>query len=201
MLSSSRFNYLIEITQKLIASVSEMRLAYDAFPGLIAEEHKMILAHTYSARLEEICAEKIVLSDRITAAFEELQQLAQQVFNIWGDADCEGAAAYPGDLSNCLGMLEGILLSVRERNTELAANVLALQIDRFRNEFERFKQTASGVKPALELNKSALSGVVRSYQDSTRVLVELCEQAKATYSPQGTQNKSSTGTSTIFVRA
>jgi hypothetical protein len=201
MLGSSRFNYLIEITQKLIAAVGSMRQAYAAFPSLVAEEHKMILAHTYSVRLEEICAEKMTLSEQITASFEELQQLSQQVFSIWGDAECEGSAAYPGDLSNCLSMLEGILKSLRERNTELAANVLALQIDRFRDEFERFKQTASFVKPALELNRSALSGVVRSYQDSTRVLIELCEQAKATYSPQGTQTKSSTGTSTIFVRA
>jgi hypothetical protein len=98
-------------------------------------------------------------------------------------------------------MLEGILQSVRERHTELAANVLALQIDRFKDEFGRFQESARVVKPALELNRSALNGVVRSYQDSTRVLVELCEQAQATYSPQGTQNKSSTGTSTIYVRA
>jgi hypothetical protein len=201
MLSSSRFNYLIEITQKLIASVAKMRVAYEDFPPLVAEEHKMILSHTYSTRLEEICAEKAILGEQITQAFDDLQQLAQQVFNIWGDAECEGVAAYPGDLSNCIGMLESIMLSVRERGPDLASNVLSLQIDRLREEFSCFKKTAAVVKPLLEVNRSALNGVVRSYQDSTRVLIELCEQAQATYSPQGTQNKSATGTSTIFVRA
>jgi hypothetical protein len=201
MLSASRFNYLIEMTQKLIVSVTNMRLAYDAFPVLVAEEHRMILAHTYTPRLEEICAEKTSLAEQITAGFEELQQLAQQIFNIWGDVECEGVAAYPGDLTNCIGMLEGILQAVRDKNSDLATNVLSLQIRRLRDELDLFRKTASNVKPSLELNRSALNGVVRSYQDSTRALIDLCEQAQATYSSQGTQNKSSSGTSTIFVRA
>jgi hypothetical protein len=201
MLSSSRFNYLIEITQKLILAVDRMRDAYRSFPKLIAEEHKMVLSHTYTQRLEEICAEKSVLADDITAAFEEILQLAQQVFNIWGDAECEGSASYPGDLSNCVRMLEGILRSVRERGQGMGPEVLALQIDRLKESVDTFKSVATEVKPLVELNRSALSGVVRSYQESTRVLFELCEQAQATYSPQGVQTKAATGTSTIFVRA
>ena len=130
-----------------------------------------------------------------------MQQLSQQVFNIWGDAECEGTAAYPGDLSNCIQMLEGIHNAIAERQSDLSSSVLALQISRLKEELVLFKNMAASVKPKLELNRSALNGVVRSYQESTRVMVELCEQAQATYSAQGTQNKSSTGTSTIFVRA
>lgn len=201
MLSSSRFNYLIEITQKLIAAVTKMRSAYAAFPDLIAEEHAMIMSHTYTARMEAICAEKTSLSENITESFEELQQLAQQVFNIWGDVDCEGVAAYPGDVSNCIQMLEGIHKALVDRDSGLGTQVLDLQISRLKEEFAAFKALSAEIKPKLELNRSALSGVVRCYQDSTRMLIDLCEQAQATYSSQGTQNKPSTGTSTIYVRA
>lgn len=201
MLTSSRFNYLIEITQKILLAISKMRECYAAFPRLIDEEHAMIQSHHYTARLEAVCAEKTELAEAITQSFEELQQLSQQLFNIWGDVDCEGTAAFPGDLSNCIQMLEDIHKALAERQSELSGNVLALQISRLKEELAAFKKVAGSAKPKIELNRSALSGVVRSYQESTRILVELCEQAQATYSPQGTQTKSSSGTSTIFVRA
>ncbi len=201
MLSSSRFNYLIELSQKLIGAVVRMRDSYAAFPSLIEEEHAMIKAHTYTDRLMEVCSEKNMLASQITECFEELQHITQQLFNIWGDVDCEGVAAFPGDLSNCLQMLEGIHRAVVERQSELAAGVLELQIGRLRDELLAFKAVSSSVKPQIELNKLALTGVVKSYQDSTRVLLELAEQAQATYSPQGTPSKSAEGASTIFVRA
>jgi hypothetical protein len=201
MLNSSRFNYLIEITQKYLAAIVKMRECYAAMPKLIDEEHAMIHSHSYSARLEELAAEKSLLADEITTAFDELQQLSQQIFNIWGDADCEGSAMHPGDLSNGIQMLEGIHKAIAERQTDLSANVLSLQISRLKEELALFKKVAAEVKPKIELNRSALSGVVRSYQESTRVMIELCEQAQATYSAQGTQNKSSNGASTIYVRA
>lgn len=201
MLSTSRFNYLIEITQKLIAAISKMRVAYAGFPDLIVEEHSMIMSHTYTPRLEEICAEKTALSESVIESFEELQQLAQQVFSIWGDVDCEGVAVFPGDVSNCIQMLEGIHKALMDRGSGLGTKVLDLQISRFNEEFSAFKTLSAQIKPKLELNRSALSGVVRCYQDSTRLLIELCEQTQATYSSQGTQNKPSTGTSTIYVRA
>jgi hypothetical protein len=201
MISSSRFNYLIEITHKLTLAVVKMRAAYADFPRLIDEEHAMIYSHTYTMRLETLCHEKTRLSEIITESFEELQQLSQQIFNIWGDMECEGTAAYPGDLSNCVKMLEGIHWAIVERNTDLASAVLELQIAKFREEFLSFKTLSSAIRPKIEMNRSALSGVVRSYQESTRVLFELCERAQATYSPQGTQNKASAGVSTIIVRA
>lgn len=201
MLSSSRFNYLIEITQKLIAAVVRMREAYAGFPSLIEEEHAMIRSHDYTPRLEAVCEEKTVLAEGITQSFEDLQQLTQQLFNIWGDVDCEGTASFPGDLSNCIEMLKGIHQAMVERQSDLAANVLDLQISRLQEELMAFKVIASDVKPKIELNRSALTGIVRSYQDSTRVLFELAEAAQATYSPQGTAKKSSDGVSTIFVRA
>lgn len=201
MLSSSRFNYLIELTQKLIAAVSRMRSSYGAFPALIDEEHAMIRAHTYTDRLTAICDEKNLLASGITESFEELQQLAQQLFNIWGDVECEGSAAFPGDISNCIQMLQGIRSAIAERQSELAVGVLDLQITRLREELDEFKKLSAEVKPKLELNKTALTGIVRTYQDSTRLLFELAEQAQATYSPQGTPAKSSEGASTIFVRA
>jgi hypothetical protein len=201
MLTSSRFNYLIEITQKMIVALGEMRECYSAFPRLIDEEHAMIQAHRYSARLEEVCTEKTELSEMISQSFEELQQLSHQLFNIWADVDCEGTGVFPGDLSNCIQMLDAIQVAIVERHSEFASNVLALQVSRLKDEFAAFKKVAGEIKPKIELNRSALSGVVRSYQESTRVLAELFEQAQATYSPQGTQNKLSTGTSTIYVRA
>jgi hypothetical protein len=151
--------------------------------------------------MEAICSEKTMLSDVIIESFEDLQQLSQQVFNIWGDVDCEGVAAYPGDVSNCIQMLEGIHKALVDRDSGLGTQVLELQISRFKEEFTAFKALSAQIKPKLELNRSALSGVVRCYQESTRALIELCEQAQATYSSQGTQNKPSTGTSTIYVRA
>jgi hypothetical protein len=201
MLTSSRFNYLIEITQKLLTAVARMRGAYSSFPDLIDEEHKMITTHQYTSRLEEIAFAKSALADEVSVLFDELQQLSQQIFTIWRDEECEGTAIFPGDLSNSIQMLTGIQQAMLERKSDLATNVLQLQISRLSEELEAFKAVASVVKPKIELNRSALSGVVRSYQESTRVMVELCEQAQATYSSQGTQNKASTGTSTIFVRA
>lgn len=201
MLSSSRFNYLIELTQKLIESVVRMRASYGAFPALIEEEHAMIRAHTYTDRLEAVCLEKTMLSAAVTECFEEMQQITHQLFTIWGDVDCEGVASFPGDLTNCVQMLEGIHAAISERQTELAAGVLSLQISRLREELDAFKELASKVKPQLEVNKLALTGIVRSYQDSTRLLFEMAEQAQATYSPQGTPSKSSEASSTIFVRA
>jgi hypothetical protein len=82
MLSSSRFNYLIELSQKLIAAVTRMRDSYAAFPALIEEEHAMIKAHTYTDRLLEVCNEKNILASQITECFEELQHITQQLFNI-----------------------------------------------------------------------------------------------------------------------
>jgi hypothetical protein len=201
MMTASRFNYLIEITHKLIMAVIKMRNAYAGFPRLIDEEHSMIYSHTYTKRLEALCHEKTQLSEVITEAFEELQQLSQQVFTIWGDAECEGTAVYPGDLANCIKMLEGIHKVIVDRHRDLASSVLELQIAKFSEEFIAFKAQSLSIKPKIEMNRSALGGIVRSYQESTRVLFELCEQAQATYSPQGTQNKSATGTSTIVVRA
>lgn len=201
MLSSSRFNYLIELSQKLILAVARMRQSYAAFPPLIEEEHAMIRAHTYTDRLSEICNEKTRLADGIAECFEELTQLTQQLFNIWGDVDCEGVAAFPGDLTNCVRMLEGIHSAIVERQTDLAAGVLSLQITRLQEEVKSFKDLSAVVKPQIEKNKIALTGIVKSYQDSTRVLFDLAEQAQATYSPQGTTSKASEGSSTIFVRA
>ena len=105
MLSASRFNYLIDITHKLTTAVVSMREAYAAFPKLVDEEHAMIMSHSYTPRLEAICAEKESLAVTITEAFEELQQLSHQVFSSWGDVDCEGVGSFPGDLSNCIQML------------------------------------------------------------------------------------------------
>lgn len=201
MLSSSRFNYLIDLSQKLIAAVIRMRDSYAAFPSLIEEEHAMIKAHTYTDRLMEVCNEKNVLASQITECFEELQHITQQLFNIWGDVDCEGVAAFPGDLSNCLQMLEGIHRAIVERQSELAAGVLNLQVSRLRDELRAFRVTSDAVKPLIERNRLALTGILKSYQDSTRVLMELTEQAQATYSPQGAPSKPVDGTSTIFVRA
>lgn len=201
MLSSSRFNYLIELSQKLILAVARMRQSYAAFPELIEEEHSMIRAHTYTDRLQEICNEKTRLADEISECFEELTQLTQQLFNIWGDVDCEGVAAFPGDLTNCLRMLEGIHGAIVERQSELASGVLRLQIERLGDELLAFKTLSGEVKPQIERNRLALTGIVKSYQDSTRVLFDLAEQAQATYSPQGTTSKPSEGSSTIFVRA
>lgn len=201
MLSSSRFNYLIELSQKLILAVARMRHSYAAFPELIEEEHAMIRAHTYTERLQEICNQKAKLADEISECFEELTQLTQQLFNIWGDVDCEGVAAFPGDLTNCLRMLEGIHAAIVERQSELASGVLRLQIERLGDELQAFKTLSAEVKPQIERNRLALTGIVKSYQDSTRILFDLAEQAQATYSPQGTTSKPSEGSSTIFVRA
>lgn len=201
MLSSSRFNYLIELSQKLILAVARMRQSYAAFPELIEEEHSMIRAHTYTERLQEICNQKTKLADEISECFEELTQLTQQLFNIWGDVDCEGVAAFPGDLTNCLRMLEGIHAAIVERQSELASGVLRLQIERLGDELQAFKTLSAEVKPQIERNRLALTGIVKSYQDSTRILFDLAEQAQATYSPQGTTSKPSEGSSTIFVRA
>lgn len=201
MLSSSRFNYLIELTQKLIVAVARMRTGYAAFPQLIAEEHAMIRAHTYTERLVEVCNQKMMLASEISESFEELKHLTQQLFTIWGDVDCEGVAAYPGDLSNCVRMLEGIHGAIVERQSDLSSGVLRLQITRLEEELQIFKAVSAQVKPDIEKNRLALSGVVKSYQDSTRFLFELAEQAQATYSPQGTTSKPAEGSSTIFVRA
>ena len=118
MLTSSRFNYLIEITQNILGAISEMRQCYAAFPKLVDEEHAMIQAHRYTVRLEEICKEKIELSEIISQNFSALHQLAHQVFIIWGELECEGSAVFPGDISNCIHMLDSIHATASERQSE-----------------------------------------------------------------------------------
>ena len=201
MLSQSRFSYLIELSQKLIVAVQSMMAGYQKFPRLIEEEHAMIRTHTYTDRLEEIVDEKMAVGDEITSAFEALQQLSQELFVIWGEAECEGQARYPGDLSNCIAMLEGIHLALSGRVTNLGLGVLDLQISRLKSTFAEFKIQVATIKPMIEVNRDAVSVIAQNYQNSTRVLLELCEQSQATYNPQGQQTRPSTGTSTIFVKA
>lgn len=201
MLTQSRFAYLIEISQKIIGAVQSMMAGYRGFPALISEEHEMVKAHTYTDRLEEIIQAKVELGEKISVSFEELQQLSQQLFSIWSEAECEGQAAYPGDLSNCVAMLEGIFVALKARETGFSMGVLELQVNRVKEVVLNFKAMMAEVKPQLELNRIAITQVSQNYQASTRALIEMCEQAQATYSPTGQQTKRSTGTSTIFVKA
>lgn len=201
MLTQSRFAYLIEISQKLISAVQSMMESYKGFLPLIEEEHAMIKAHTYTDRLQEVCAEKTQLSEEISRCFEDMQALSQQLYMIWGEAECEGQAAYPGDLSNCLAMLEGIHTRLKFSESALALGVLELQVHRLRDTVTAFKKIMDTVKPSIELNRTAITQVAQNYQASTRALIEMCEQAQATYTAQGQQARPSTGTSTIFVKA
>lgn len=201
MLTQSRFAYLVEISQKMIQAVQAMMSGYKKFPALISEEHAMIQAHTYGDRLEAVIHEKASAGEEISNAFEELQQLSQQLFSIWGEAECEGQAAYPGDLSNCVRMLEGIHLALSQRETGLAIGVLELQAGRLKEALDQFQKLMTDIKPQIELNRTAITTVAQNYQHSTRVLIEMCEQAQATYTPQGQQSKPTSGTSTIFVKA
>jgi hypothetical protein len=201
MLSQPRFSYLIEISQKMIEAVKVMRTCYQALPPLIEEEHAMIREHTYTPRLEQIAQDKMEFGLKIEASFEELQQLSQELFGIWNESDCEGQAAFPGDLSNCIAMLAGIHKALSVRESGLALNVLEIQVQRLRETVETFKACVDVIKPKLELNRLAISQVARNYQESTRILFEMCEAAQATYTAQGQQAKASTGSSTIVVKA
>lgn len=201
MLSQSRYAYLIDLSQKIFVAVQSMVAGYRRFPALIGEEHAMILAHTYTDRLEQIVQEKVDAGAEITAAFEDLQQLSQQLFVIWSESDCEGQARYPGDLSNCVDMLQGIHKTLGDRASGLALGVLELQIDRIKTAHAEFSEVVRTIKPLIELNRDTVSTIVQNYQNSTRVLLELCEQSQATYNPQGQQSRPTTGTSTIFVKA
>jgi hypothetical protein len=201
MLSQSRFSYLVEISQKMIEAVKAMQSAYSQFPALIREEHDMIKAHTYSERLEEVMKEKHVLGDEIAAAFDELQQLAQQVYMIWGEADCEGQASFPGDLSNCVEMLRGIYSTLSHRATELQLGILNMQIEKLAQVHSSFKEQSEQIKPQLEMNREAISAVAKNYQMSTKILLEMAEQAQATYTPGGQQSKPKLSNSTISIKA
>lgn len=200
MLTQARFSYLIELSQKMVVAVQAMASGYRKFPPLIEEEHAMIRAHTYTSRLEQITEEKHDAGEDVSQAFDALQQLSQELFVIWGEAECEGQARFPGDLSNCIAMLEGIHKALSGRVTGLALGVLELQVSRIKSAFEEFKALIAVIKPQIELNRDAITAVAQSYQNSTRVLLELCEQAQATYNPQGQTTRPSSGTSTIFVK-
>lgn len=201
MLTQSRFSYLIEISQKMIVAVQAMTVGYRKFPPLIEEEHAMIRAHTYTDRLEQVTEAKTLASEEIAAGFDSLQQLSQELFVIWSESECEGQARFPGDLSNCIAMLEGIHKTLSGRTGTLALGVLDLQISRLKEVFTEFKTLIAAIKPLIELNREAITTVAQNYQNSTRILLELCEQSQATYDPQGQQKRPSTGTSTIFVKA
>ena len=200
MLTQSRFSYLIELSQKMVVAVQTMASGYRKFPPLIEEEHAMIRAHTYTDRLEQITEEKIFAGEEVGQAFDTLQQLSQELFVIWSEAECEGQARFPGDLSNCIAMLEGIHKALSGRMTGLALGVLDLQVSRLKGVFDEFKTLIAVVKPQIEVNREAISTVAQNYQHSTRVLLELCEQAQATYNPQGQTTRPTSGTSTIFVK-
>jgi hypothetical protein len=185
----------------MIESVQTMILLYGHLPDLINAEHEMIRVHTYGERLEGVLAKKTEIGASITSCFEDLQQLAQQLFGIWGEADCEGQAAYPGDLSNCVAMLEGITKALATRESGLALNVLTLQAERLKEKVSDFKSSMEKIRPLIELNRTAISQVAENYQTSTRILYEMYEQSQATYTSQGQQAKPTTTQSTIFVKA
>lgn len=200
-LSQSRFSYLVEISQKMIQSIQVMVKNYRLFPALIKEEHDMIKAHTYTDRLESVMTAKVDAGVEIEQAFEDLGQLSQQLYVLWGDTECEGQAVHPGDLSNCITMLEGIHKSLQHRESDLAIGVLELQISRMKEVHSEFMTLMQEIKPSIELNRTVLTAVSQNYQSSTRALVEMCEQAQATYTSSGQQARPQTGTSTIFVKA
>ncbi|MCX6126295.1 MAG: hypothetical protein NTV34_16300, partial [Proteobacteria bacterium] len=159
MLTQSRFAYLIEISQKMINSVGVMMNAYRGFPPLIDSEHEMIQSHTYGENLERVIQGKIALGEVVSKSYEDLQQLSQQLFEIWGEADCEGQGAYPGDLSNCVLMLDGIFQALSDRETGLALGVLSLQALKLKDIVAEFKSLIQKIKPKIELNRTAISQV------------------------------------------
>ena len=201
MLSESRFSYLIEVTENIVIAVNRMSRAYLGFPELVDAEHEMIQQHEYTSKLEETQTRKSELAEEIGVAFNELQQLAGQLFLIWNEAECEGQASFPGDLGNCIRMVEGIRRGLEGNSSTLAVNVLDAQIRKLRESHQLFSDMISKVKGKIELNRTALTAIVQNYQKSTRFLIELCEQSQATYNPGGQTQKPSTGTSTIYVKA
>ncbi|MCX6117385.1 MAG: hypothetical protein NT027_07585 [Proteobacteria bacterium] len=203
MLNTSRFSYLIDLMSSMSSSISTMIAGYRSLPSLISEEHLMIKAHTYGPKLEEIMLEKQTIGDSIERNYEDLAQCSQQVYQIWCEAECEGQATFPGDLSNAISMLAGIKNCLQNQKvcSDLEISIFDRQLQLLKDSLEQFKSLLTDVKPLLEINKLALSQVVHNYQMSTRALIEMCEQAQATYNPQGQQNRPAEGTSTIFVKA
>jgi flagellar biosynthesis/type III secretory pathway chaperone len=202
VLTESRFSYLIEIAQRMLLCIQQMSSTYRQLPPLIDEEHAMIKSHTYTDRLESVMKAKVEASDGITACFEELSQLSQEVYLIWKESDYEGQAVFPSDLNQSIKMIENIHQGfVMDGGSPLRTSVLLAEIEKLMAAHREFKDLASLIKPKLEVNRTALTQIVTNYQMSTRALIEMCEHVQATYNPNGQQKKSSQGTSTIFVKA
>jgi hypothetical protein len=200
-MNQSRYEYIVEISRKILTSVESMNRAYADLPPILNQELDCIKAHTYGDVLEDCLRRKQALGETIAESFESLQQLTQQVYMIWNDEECEGAAQSPGDLSNCIQMLRGLLKRVSVNHSILNAAQLSIVVEKIAAEHSRFKSTAEIVKPRIEVNKMAIENVAYHYQESTRILYELAEQTQAVYTSQGQTAKGSGRSSSIVVKA
>jgi len=188
--------------EEVIACASQMKEALsglvEAFLAMIPaieKEHECIKTGDIRA-VEEACADKTVIGERIEAMHTELRIGSSRVAKYY--ESLHGRAASFANIQDCLSALEDIQEMLG--GDGVANDVLSHLITRLRRLTVEFHDAAEKAQPLIEMNKYLVQTLLRNYQQSYRFWVDVAAETQATYSAKGVQKAQNVG-STLIVRA
>ena len=192
----------IAAQESVIACASQMKEALtglvEAFAAIvpaIEKEHECIKTGDIRA-VEESCADKSVIGERIEAMHTELKKHSNQIARIYSAEF--GKPAQFGNIQDCLEGLSEFQDQCDE--TDVAGEVLNHLISRLRRLTVEFEDAARKAQPLIEMNKYLVQTLLRNYQESYRFWVDIAAETQSTYSAKGVQKAANVG-STLVVRA
>ena len=192
----------IAAQESIIACASQMKEALaglvEAFSALvpaIEKEHECIRSGDIRA-VEESCADKTVIGERIESKHAEMKKCSSQIARIFS-AEL-GRSAQFGNIQDCLEGLTEFQEGCGDGG--VAGEVLEHLITRLRRLTVEFQDAAQKAQPLIEMNKYLVQTLLRNYQESYRFWVDVAAETQATYSAKGVQKAANVG-STLIVRA
>lgn len=175
---------LVNILLTMIDDIAAMTEGYAKYPDVIEREFAIIKEGRYG-KLDEIVQQKVELSDAIEKHFESLNAQARYLLIMYKEHFvCE--QNFVSDLSHCDRMLSD-LINLQNGKNVIVEQTLKHHLARFRKELLKFQETASRVKPVLEVNRSAITQISQNYIESNRFWRDLNEERNAPYDRSGVQ--------------
>jgi len=188
--------------ETIIACASQMKEALtglvEAFSAMIPaieKEHHCIKTGDINA-IEEACADKTIIGERIEAMHVDLRECAAKIGKYYTME--LGRPAQFLNIQDCLAALDD--LHEHFGREGLASDVLAHIATRLRRLTVEFHDAAAKAHPLIEMNKYLVQALLRNYQESYRFWVDVAAETQATYSSKGVQKAQNVG-STLIVRA
>ena len=186
---------IISCASKMKEALAGLVEAFSAMIPAIEKEHECIKTGDIRA-VEEACADKNVIGERIEAMHTELRIATAQIAKYYGMEI--GRPVNFANIQDCLSGLDD--LHDQFSQDGVAADVLAHLLTRLRRLTVEFHDAAAKAQPLIEMNKYLIQTLLRNYQESYRFWVDVAAETQATYSAKGVQKASNVG-STLVVRA